>query len=192
MPDPEFKPKTAWRLYLLPGLAFLLAMALVSLSFVFATQDAQADDLVWPKTASIQSDGLVYDAQKSADLWWASIGVHPCANPAVYSFDQSGAYANVAGMALYPWVACRYGISDTALALARQTLATRTRPEARRAQLAGLWALIAHERGHNAGLTHADGGIMDPTTFHAPPGAAFLWANSIISTERQAQLARLR
>jgi hypothetical protein len=42
MREPDFEPKTAWRLYLLPGLAFILAMLLFALAAMQAPALAEA------------------------------------------------------------------------------------------------------------------------------------------------------
>src|SRR5678816_2440014 len=42
MHEPDFEPKTAWRLYLLPALAFILALLLIALAAMQAPAMAEA------------------------------------------------------------------------------------------------------------------------------------------------------
>lgn len=55
------------------------------------------------------------------------------------------------------------------------------------AALAGMWRIMAHERGHNAALEHTPGGIMDEGWVD-PPGDAYAWAASALGPAAKKRL----
>jgi hypothetical protein len=61
MNEPDFEPRTAWQLYLLPGLAFILAMLLILLAALQAPALAEAQDWT-PAPPSVSSAILDYQA----------------------------------------------------------------------------------------------------------------------------------
>lgn len=117
---------------------------------------------------------LARQAIGDADTWWAGQGRHPPALDLQVSAPPAGETAGAMGYGIY-----NSGTVDVnpqyLQNLDRILKGTRGRSVA----LVGLWRLMAHERGHNTGLGHIPGGIMD-ATWAAPPGEAYKWARSVL------------
>lgn len=143
-------------------------------------------DNVAPPPAQTTSN-LAYSAFADADKWW----------------EQQGAAPKPLQLKLVPVTQDRehlgfgrYGTGDVEMSnpyvqkvtdiANNRSLSRRGRVEA----LAGLWALSAHERGHNLGYEHQPSGVMAPDALMQIPGEAYTWAASMTPRKYKVRVRR--
>lgn len=153
-------------------IVFTLAVALMLGGFV--CYDAEAQERYPMVNIAPSSDGLLWAAVASVDTWWDSVAEAPACPPQIFMYDDLE--DNLARGDN----SCKVYVTRAYLKDVKRVLRTGTRME-RRGVLRELWDVMAHERGHNLGLSHAkDNGIMDVTRcLCIAPGAATAWAMSL-------------
>lgn len=143
------------------------ALSMVAGNYGAAASRRASGSARLPKTAQ----QMLASAAADADKWLATKGVH--AQPMELSLGPpvDGEHTG------YGWYGTgKVQIDPSYLTNVNKVLQNRKAPrKGRIAALAGMWRIMAHERGHNANLQHTPGGIMDEG-WVAPPGEAYQWA----------------
>lgn len=123
---------------------------------------------------AIAEDGLLYEAVKVADQFWADYDMYPCKGD-IYVYDEGVenvvARAHVGGCDV--WWSRRY-VRDVRRSLARESRMQQ------RSVLKQLCMIAIHERGHNLGFDHEPGGsLMSVTVDHPVVGRCIAWATKL-------------
>lgn len=117
---------------------------------------------------------LALSALGDADAWWKQQGSAPpplqlTVGPSVDGEHNGYGYYNSG----------RVVITPEYLRNVQNTMQHSATRQGRVQLLAGVWRLMAHERGHNIGYQHAPGGLMDEA-WASPPGEAYAWASRML------------
>ncbi len=163
-----------------------------------AAPAAAGSDLVSPANAAparhTGAEGLFRQAVAVADRRWRSMGQAPCSPVRVGVYDAAPAAAPATFTGV---VAVDAGLGEVATSVLGGCAVWIDRGELdalwqiyrftpfpytgldRRAALADLCAIAVHERGHNLGLEHIPGTVMD-ASYSGQPAACRAWAQRLV------------
>lgn len=160
----------------------LLTCLFALMVLCYGAPAASAQDPV--KNPSVATDGLLYAATEHADGYWEGLG-QPARCPAeVYDYDEVGTLAG--------GVAARATVGGCDVLWERAWVrgirkALRSRDwRFRRLVLEEVCEVAVHERGHNLGLNHDAGGIMEPVGGFRV-GYCIAWSVQLVPAERLAR-----
>lgn len=141
--------------------------------------------LVWPSAADARQalvvpTGLMLAsaAVADADAWWSAQGSPPPCDGHALVFLDSPAETGASFAGFAHFYACDVHFRPAFMDRTLTVLATGPR-RAKLILLAQLWALAAHERGHNIGYGHIPGTVMQADSA-VIPGAGYSWALSLL------------
>jgi hypothetical protein len=138
---------------------------LVAAAALVVPASALAAEYVYPSEA-VATDGLLWEAVRKADEFWIARVGRTAAPPLVCVFDdtESAARGNMNGRKVW--------FERSFVQTIREMIRSKHRM-IRRSAYESLFRAAAHERGHNLGFRHEDGGIMGDL---ATPGMGVDWA----------------
>ena len=150
----------------------ILACTTAALALAGAVPAASLGAVAGPVPAdwSPTSEGIVWATLAPVEQYWAHYNVYPCPDVQVYTFPS----LTEAGLGFFPDGPCAIAIAEGTLETIKINL-TGGGWLARDA-VTMLFCILAHERGHNAGLQHTPGTFMGTGT---PPVEARMWANQL-------------
>ncbi len=179
-------------------IAIRVALVAATVALAAPAAPAVARELVSPANSAparhTGAEGLFRQAVAVADRRWRSMGRTPCSPLRVGVYDAAPAAAPVTGTGV---VAVDEGLGEVATSVLGGCAVWIDRGELdalwqiyrftpfpytgldRRDALADLCAYAVHERGHNLGLGHIPGTVMD-ANYAGQPAACRAWAQRLV------------